>query len=262
MTSYVQVISCYDPRLIIDCLLCVDKKTWKMWSLLFLLTPVGIACGRFSCIGVFNMPKRCWRQCMHFGTNTVKTVRDLIQWCDESSSMPNQPHSPQNLDTGIPQIKLDRWNIEVTNQPGFINLLLQVYESYIQHHLDYGITLCGCNTQKNFNLVQRVHNHAARLIMGNFDYINCRGIDLFKSLNLYTIHERTDYFPTTLMFKAIHGIAPHYLPSRIDMHFDIHCYDTREAGSMDVYLPTVHRDIYRNSLYIRVVNFGIRCQIL
>ena len=81
----------------------------------------------------------------------------------------------------------------------------------------------------------------------NFDYINCRGIDLVKRLNLYTIRERRDYFLTTLMFKAFHGIAPHYLSDRIDMHFDINGYNTREAGSMNVYRPAVHKEIYRNS---------------
>ena len=131
-----------------------------------------------------------------------------------------------------------------------MNLLLQVYKSYIQPCLDYGITLYGCSTQKNIDLVQRVQNHAARLIMGNFDYINCRGIDLVKRLDLYTIRERRDYFLTTLMCKAIHGIAPHYLSDRIDMHFDIHGYNTREAGSMNVYLPAVHKEIYRNSFFI------------
>ena len=132
-----------------------------------------------------------------------------------------------------------------------MNLLLQVYKSYIQPRLDYGITVYGCSTQKNIDLVQRVQNHAARLIMGNFDYINCRGIDLVKRLDLYTICERRDYFLTTLMFKAIHGIGPHYLSDRIDMHFDIHGYNTREAGSMNVYLPAVHKEIYRNSfLYL------------
>ena len=131
------------------------------------------------------------------------------------------------------------------------NLILQVYKSYIQHRLDYGITLYGSSTQKNIDLVQRVQNHAARLIMGNFDYINSRGIDLVKSLNLYTIRERRDYFLSTLMFKAIHGIAPNYLSDRIDMHFDIHGYNTREAGSMNVYLPTVHKEMYKNSfLYL------------
>ena len=70
-----------------------------------------------------------------------------------------------------------------------------------------------------------------------------------KSLNLYAICERRDYFLTTLMFKAIHGIVPHYLSDRIDMHFDIHGYDTREAGSKNVYLPTLHKEIYRNSFF-------------
>ena len=37
-----------------------------------------------------------------------------------------------------------------------MNLLLQVYKNYIQPRLDYGITLYGCNTQKNIDLVQRV----------------------------------------------------------------------------------------------------------
>ena len=99
------------------------------------------------------------------------------------------------------------------------------------------------------NLVQRVQNHAARLIMGNFDYINSRGIDIVKSLNLYTIRERRDYFLLMLMFKSIHRIAPNYLSDRIDMHFDIHGYDTREADSMNFYLPTVHKEIY-NFFYI------------
>ena len=52
------------------------------------------------------------------------------------------------------------------------------------------------------------------------------------------------------MFKAIHGIAPNYLSDRIDMHFDIQGYNTREPGSMNVYLPTVHKEMYKNSFFI------------
>ena len=124
--------------------------------------------------------------------------------------------------------------------------------NYIQPRLHYGITctLYGCSTQKTIDLVQRVQNHAARLIMGNLHYINCCGIGLVKSLNLYTIHEMRDYFLTTLMFKAIHGIAPHYLSDGIDMHFDILGYDTREASSLNVYLTIVHKNIYRNSFFL------------
>ena len=47
------------------------------------------------------------------------------------------------------------------------------------------------------------------------------------------------------MFKDIHGITPNYISDLIDMHFDTNGYDTREAGSMNVYLPAVHKEIYR-----------------
>ena len=126
------------------------------------------------------------------------------------------------------------------------NLLLQVYKSYVQPRLDYGITLYGCSTQKNIDLIQRVQNHAARLITGNFDYINCRGIELVKSLNLYTIRDRRDYFLTILMFKSIHGIAPTYLSDRVVMNFDVNGYDTR-TSDMELYLPTLREEAYRNS---------------
>ena len=68
--------------------------------------------------------------------------------------------------------------------------------------------------------------------MGNLDYIDCRGIDLVVSLNLYTIRKRRDDFLTALLFKSIHGIAPHYISDRIAMRFDIHGYGTREASQL------------------------------
>ena len=112
------------------------------------------------------------------------------------------------------------------------NLLVQVYKSYIQPKLDYGLT-----TQENLTHVQRLQNHAARLILGNFDYINFRGIELVKSLGLYTIEERRDYFLATLMFKSVHGLAPAYLCNQVVMNFDVNGYDTRGTDSMNVYLP-------------------------
>ena len=118
------------------------------------------------------------------------------------------------------------------------NKLVSKFDRMRKSCLDYII--------ENIDLVQRVQNHAARLITGNFDYINCRGIDLIKSLNLYTIRERRDYFLTILMFKAIHGIAPTYLSDRIVMNFDVNGYDTR-GSDMDLYLPTLHKESYRNS---------------
>ena len=59
---------------------------------------------------------------------------------------------------------------------------LQVYKSYIQPHWDGGITLYDNSTQKTIDLFQGARNHAARLIIRNFDYINYRGIDVVKCL--------------------------------------------------------------------------------
>ena len=60
----------------------------------------------------------------------------------------------------------------------------------MQLRLDYGIILYGCSTQKTIDLAQRVQNLAARLITENYDHTNCRGMDLVKSLNLYTIRKK------------------------------------------------------------------------
>ena len=106
-----------------------------------------------------------------------------------------------------------------------MNRLSQVYKSYIQPRLYYNITFDGCSRQKNIDLVQRVPNHTAMLIMGNFDYMKCREIDLVKSLKYVYNTRKERLFLTTSMCKAIHRIAPHYLSDRIDMHVDIHGYD-------------------------------------
>ena len=100
------------------------------------------------------------------------------------------------------------------------------YKINIQTRLDYGITLYCFSTQKNIDLVQRVQNHAARLITGTFEYINCRGIDLIKSLNLYAICESRDYFLTILMSKA-------YPWDRANVPFRWHCYEFLYINGFD-----------------------------
>ena len=65
---------------------------------------------------------------------------------------------------------------------------MQVYKSYTQSRLDYGITMYGFSTEKNIDLIQSVQNHAARLITGIFDSRNCRWNYQVKSLNLCSYH--------------------------------------------------------------------------
>ena len=46
--------------------------------------------------------------------------------------------------------------------------------------------------QENHTLVQRLQNHAARLILGNFDYINMCVMKLMKLICLSTIEDKID----------------------------------------------------------------------
>ena len=126
-------------------------------------------------------------------------------------------------------------------------LLLNIYKSYVQSKIDYGLSIWGCTTEFNLDRIQRIQNLLARIIYNNFDYINSRGIDMVRSLKLQTIRERRDYFLCTLMFKCIHGLAPHYLCNDVTMHVDIHGYDTRSAENMDLYLPSCSKEIYKRS---------------
>ena len=88
--------------------------------------------------------------------------------------------------------------------------------------------------------MQRVQNHAARLIIGNFDYINCCGIDLVKSLNLYTMRDRRDYLLTLFSQSCLKFVyefekcqLPKYFLSQCVPRSSIHDHDTRNASNID-----------------------------
>ena len=92
-------------------------------------------------------------------------------------------------------------------------MLMHIYTSIIEPKIDYAITIWGYTTAHNINKVQRLQNRAARILTGNFDYVNTRGIDLVKNLGLMNVTQRRDYFMIIIimMFKSIHGLVPDYV---------------------------------------------------
>ena len=52
---------------------------------------------------------------------------------------------------------------------------------------------------------------------------------------MQTIRQRRDYFLSYLMFKALHGLEPHYLCNGVTMIVDVHGYDTRSSENMNLY---------------------------
>ena len=128
-------------------------------------------------------------------------------------------------------------------------LLLNIYKSYVQSKIDYGLSIWGCTTEVNIDNIQRIQNLLTRITCDNFGYINFHGIEI-RTLRLQTIRERRDYFLCILMFKCIHGLAPHYLCNDATMFVDINVYDTRSTENMDLYLLRCSREIHiRSFLY-------------
>ena len=126
-------------------------------------------------------------------------------------------------------------------------LLLRVYKFYIQSKLDYGLSIWISTTEGNLDRVQRIQNFCAMIICKNYDNINTRGIDLVESLGMQTISQRRDYFLSALMFKCIHGLAPHYLCNDVTMIADIHDYNTRSSGNRNLYVPKCNKELCKRS---------------
>ena len=56
-------------------------------------------------------------------------------------------------------------------------MLMYIYTSIIQLKIDYAISIWGYTTAHNINKVQRLQNRSARILTGNLDYVNTRGIE-------------------------------------------------------------------------------------
>ena len=113
--------------------------------------------------------------------------------------------------------------------------------------MDYACSV-WCHTKKsNINKLQRVQNYTARIITGNFDYINTQSIDVLRSLRWATVQERCDYFTAVLMFKAIRGLTPMYMTDNIVMAAETHDRDTRLSNSNDVNIPPHNSDVLKRS---------------
>ena len=134
------------------------------------------------------------------------------------------------------------------------NTLKLLYEKTIQPAMDYASSVWSNTKKGNLDKLQRAQIYAARIISGNFDYINTRSIDLLRSLRWATVQERCDYFTAVLMYKSVHGLAPMYLTDNVVMAGEIHDRDTRLSQSNDVHIPPHNTDILKRSF---IFNGGV-----
>ena len=96
-------------------------------------------------------------------------------------------------------------------------------------------------------MAQRLQNAVARIVTGNYDYVNVRGEELVRELKWQTIKERRIFHTATLMFKCVNGLAPNYLCDQINLLSDISGYNTRYAANYNLHVPFPSKEIFKRS---------------
>ena len=129
-------------------------------------------------------------------------------------------------------------------------ILLQIYNASIQPHIDYALTVWGVTTDHNLHKVQRLQNYAARVITKNFDYVNVRGIDLVHQLGWMDVKQRIKYFELLLMFKCIHGMAPHHLCNNVILDCEVSERVTR-SHHMNLFVPFPTSEFHKRLFFYR-----------
>ena len=125
--------------------------------------------------------------------------------------------------------------------------LLLLYNAIIQPNIDYAISVWGYSPVYSKNMISRLQHRAARIISGNFDFVNFRGEDLTKRLGIQRIDTRRDYFTAVLMYKIKHELAPKRLIDFFIDSKDTHDIPTRSGANDKFQIPKPNYEFYRKS---------------
>ena len=114
--------------------------------------------------------------------------------------------------------------------------------------LDYASTVWGHFSKKVKNVITKLEHMAARAISGNYDFIQMRGTDIMKELNMTFFENRLDYYHCLLVFKAIHGLVPDHIANNIIFSYEVSQRDLRTFNEMNLYKPKARCEIFKKSL--------------
>ena len=126
-------------------------------------------------------------------------------------------------------------------------LLNTLYKTTIQPCIDYASSTWGNCSVTSRQALFRLHKRAARIVAKNFDYTHFHGEDIIKDLRWQTLEQRRDFYLACLMYKCIHGLAPARLCNIIEMYFDRHGFNTRNANSLNVVIPKPNMECFKQS---------------
>ena len=126
-----------------------------------------------------------------------------------------------------------------------INQLNTIYQSIIQPHFDYCISVWGHTTANNIKMLQRLQNRAARIITGMYDWEQS-ATELVSNMGWMNMTQRITYFTSLLVFKSMNSQTPKYLSEGISRSNNIH-YNTRSNHSTDIIKPKHNLQLFKSS---------------
>ena len=109
-----------------------------------------------------------------------------------------------------------------------------IYQSIIQPHFDYCISVWGHTSKCNISTLQKLQNRADRTITGQYDW-NISPKCLITELGWMNINQRMKYFTTLLTYKSLHKNAPSYMSDRINIKNTT--YHTRNTDTINLTVP-------------------------
>ena len=123
---------------------------------------------------------------------------------------------------------------------------MTVYNTIVQPHIDYCITVWGYAPDVHTNRVQKLQNRIARLLTNNYDW-NTSPLHLLESLNIMTVTQRRDYFNCILVYRCLNGTAPNYLADLLNNVSVFNMYETRNVDANMLYVPQPRIELFKQS---------------
>ena len=124
-----------------------------------------------------------------------------------------------------------------------------LYFSYIQPHIDYGLTIWGHCANRLILKVQRFQNRCARIVTQKFDY-EIRSNTILRELKWLNVSQRRDYLTCILVFKCLNGLAPSYLSDLLTARSIIHSRSTRQTSANLLHIPFARTNYFQRSFQI------------
>jgi exonuclease III len=128
------------------------------------------------------------------------------------------------------------------------NIKLKIHNAMTVPIIDYANTVWGSFSKHNDNLISKLEHMAARAITGEYDYINKRGADIMKNLNMPPFEYRLKYNKCLLMYKSINDLLPNHISNNFHLLKEISQRELRDKQKMSLYVPRPNCELFKHSL--------------